>query len=212
MLATVLATFLAIGSSNAFGDLLFNDPNALAHWSGERNLTASDGTFSINATVDFAVYAPGKFNATFGSADLSGGAEYVYAYQVFNVTDAASEEISKLSVGLVPLSGAHNIGIVTSPPVLSGGVVPDIYRLSGGSARWNFDDPTIAYGDHSPVLFFTSPDAPRWLSSSVQDGLPAWALLPSPMAAPEPTTLALLLLGGGAFGLGRWYQRRRVTH
>jgi hypothetical protein len=199
-----------MGPSSALADLLCNDPNAIAAWSGEKAFTATDGTFSINAAVDFAVYAPGKFNTTFGGADPSGGTEYVYAYQIFNVTDPASEEITKISVGLLPLSGAHNIGVLTSPPVLGGGIVPDLYRLSGGSARWNFDDPTIAYGDHTAVFFFTSPDAPEWLAASVQDGLAASGLLPSPMPVPEPTTLALLLLGG-AFGTRGWYRRRRTA-
>ena len=168
---SVLGTLLAVASV-AQADLLLDDPNAMPGWSGQQEFFKTDGVFLINVKVGYAVYAPGKFDDTFSITDPSGGSDYVYAYQVLNLLNPGSEEISKLSVGLIPLNGAHNIGMVTSLPVPVGAIVPTGLHLSGSSARWNFDDPTILYGEQSVVLFFTSPNAPRWLSGSVQDGGP----------------------------------------
>ena len=38
-------------------------------------------TFTLNATVDYAVYAPGSFDLSFPNADPSDGTDYVYAYR-----------------------------------------------------------------------------------------------------------------------------------
>jgi hypothetical protein len=39
--------------------------------------------------------------------------------------------------------------------------------------------------------------------------LPAYAGTPSPIVTPEPATLALVVTGLGAIGVGAWWKRRR---
>ena len=193
----LVAGGLLLAASTASGNLLWNDPQAMAGWSGTQEFFNTDGDFTIHATVQYAVYAPGQY----AGVDPSGGTEYVYAYQVFNTSEPGVEEISKLSIGISLLSGAHNIQFDSSAgaPGLPGGIDPSNIRLSGSSARWNFDDNTIFYGGYSTVLLFTSAAGPRWASGSIQDGgLADTRTMPSPSLlteVPEPMTLVLLAAG-----------------
>ena len=98
--------FMLAYSSAALGDVLPNDPNAYndgtTDWRGtvpfDNVVSFGHTTFSLSSDVDYAVYAPGKFDLSFGSAaDPSNGSQYVYAYQLFDV--GGNQNVTAFSVG-----------------------------------------------------------------------------------------------------------------
>ena len=114
----------------AMGGLLPIDPLAYndgtTTWSGTQAFTAGSGGTHLGVTVDYAVYAPGEFQAssTLGyPADPSNGSEFVYAYQLWNNV-GGHLGVTTLTVGLADAldSGAYtegdklpaNIGIVAN--------------------------------------------------------------------------------------------------
>ena len=94
--ALAVVAFLPTPSAQA--SLLASDPLAMAAWQGTRTFYAVDDVYTLNVTVDYAVYAPGQFPGT----DPSGGADFVYAYEIFNTLNPASVEVTILTVGLAP--------------------------------------------------------------------------------------------------------------
>ena len=192
------------------------DGNAMPGWQGTRLFQDSFYTFQLSANVDFAVYEPGAFDITFGiGADPSGGAEYVYAYQIHNhLTDTST--ISALTVGLdgdtnplrppEPLTNGPPLGYVSFlDDVLFSdfGLDPSDSRAvpPGGSPpptsmRWDFVDglPTLLPGMSSDILLFTCPALPEWDSGTLDAAWAATEDLPSP--SPEPTTVVILAAGG----------------
>ena len=200
---------LALGAV-ASGGVLQADPNALSLWQGITNMHNSFFTLSVNADVEFAVYEPNagdsNFDATFGpGADPTGGSEYVYAYQIFNLTTDSSS-VTALTVGLdgdEPFNMGTtlgNIGFVAGTGDVSpsaGYLAPSDGLTSPTSARWAFS--VLPVGESSDVLYFTSPAQPESDSATVTGSWPATTqLLPSPSntPVPEPTTLGVLALGG----------------
>ena len=197
---------LALGAA-ASGGVLQADPNALSPWQGITNMQNSFFTLSVNADVEFAVYEPGQFALSFPGADPTGGSEYVYAYQIFNLA-AGSSAVTALTVGLdgdEPLNmGATlgNIGFVASTGDVSpsaGYLTPSDGSAPPTSARWALSlVPCLPVGQSSDVLYFTSPAEPEWDSATITGSWPAMGQLPSPsdtIPVPEPTTLGVLALG-----------------
>ena len=195
---------LALGAAARGGDLEV-DPNALSSWQGITNMQNSFFTIlSVNANVEFAVYEPNpgnsNFDLTFGAgADPTGGSEYVYAYQIFNLTTDSSS-VTALTVGLdgdEPFNTGANIGFVAGTGDVSPSVsylVPSDGPAPPTSARWAFS--VLPVGQSSDVLYFTSPAGPQpeGDSATVTGSWPATAgELPSP--GPEPTTVGVLALG-----------------
>ncbi len=205
--ALAAAGIVIVISSPTQAALLSGDPNALPAWQGTQSFFNTDGFFTLDVTVDYAVYAPGQY----GGTDPSGGTQFVYAYQVSNNANPVSVGVSQFSVGLIPGSGAANQGEDASvgAPGLPGGISPDAQSLGATGARWFFIADTVDFADHSTVLLFTSPNAPQLVSATVADGgLSDVSMMPSPgIEVPEPATLALLGLGGLAFAVRR--NRRR---
>ena len=184
---------------------LADDPAALSAWQGTSPSDYSYGGVRLRVDLDYAVYAPGSY----GGEDPSGGSEYVYAYQVLNRVES-TVAVSVLSIGLEDPALANNIDddISSGAPGFPGGIGPDMCVVGGSSARWAFGwfgGSEIGPEEDSSVLIFTSPQGPRWNSSTVVDGgLPVPAgNLPSPV--PEPATLSLLALGA----VGALIRRRR---
>ena len=197
---------LLVGVS-AWGGPLVSDPNAMAAWQGTRGFYDVDVLFpgvTLDLDVEYAVYAPGQYGLS--GTDPSGGAHYVYAYQVFNDL-AGNVPVSSFSVGLDPTANPANIGSDATSGTL-GGTAPAASAFSGTSptsAVWSFllnsIDPPPA-NEYSTVLLFTSPYGPRWAPGSLLDGgLSDKQDLPSP--TPEPATMALMALGGVGLLLGR---------
>jgi len=197
LFACGLAMLIVAGAGPATrGAPLVSDPNAIPTWRGTRAFSASSGGASLQVDIEYAVYAPGAYGAS--GTDPSGGSDYVYAYQVFN-DQGGTSPLSSTTVGLVPGSGATNIGS-DSTSGTPGGTAPATSAFSGSppsSAGYYFWANTIdPPAEFSEVLLFTSPNGPRWVSAAVVDsGLADSQPLPSPI--PEPVTLALLAAGAG---------------
>jgi len=144
------------------------------------------------------VYAPGNYGLS--GTDPSGGAHYVYAYQVFNDL-LGNVPVSSFSVGLDPTANVASIGSDAGSGTTPGGTAPTASAFSGTpptSAVWYFFlntiDPPPA-NEYSKVLLFTSPYGPQWAPATVMNGgLGNTQDMPSPI--PEPATLAFLALGG----------------
>ena len=201
--------------------ILDTDTNAMPGWYGSTLLSGIDpfiGYYKVAADVDYAVYAPGQFDLTFGAgSDPSGGTEYVYAYQMHNRDASESSTIKSLSVGLdgdsgrpghlaEPLNGSPLGYVSFLDDVLFGdfGLDPDDSRAvppsgppSPTSMRWDFEQnnlPTLLPGMSSDILLFTSPAEPEWDSGTLDAAWAGSGSLPSP--SPEPATMGLLALGG----------------
>ena len=174
--------------------------DAMPGFYGSRSYSFTEGSDTLTAEVDFAVYAP----LAYPGSDPSFGADYAYVYQIFN--DAASTVgVEWFSVGLESGAIARNPGEDTSDdaPGQSGGQSPWMARVGSTSVSWLFD-PNVLVGGYSTTLLFTSPYEPTWKSSALADGglpTPGSGLLPSP--TPEPATMALLALGGLGLLMGR---------
>jgi hypothetical protein len=187
--ATVLTVIVCAGAAPAWAGVLVGDTNAMPAYNGTTSPYSNDPNFSFttSADVDFAVYQPGNFNLSFPGQDPSGGSDYVYAYQVFNLASA----ISSMTVGL---DGDEPLGSITWLTG-TGTVDPTAASFSGGaltSADWDFGT-NIASSQSSSILIFTATAPPEWDSTTVMGNpLPAGGTVPSPL--PEPASLSLLAL------------------
>jgi hypothetical protein len=198
-------------SSIARGGILSADPAAYndgtTTWSGSNLFTGGGGL--VDVEVDYAVYAPGKFNASAVSGavghpvDPSNGNQYVYAYQLWNV--GGIQTISGLSVGLAELGNpgtvfvdkqVANIGSISIPVDSPADVTPSSMAFNGtpaGSAVWHYSPGGLLVDNNSSVLIYTSPFPPHTDLASILGGLGAGGRLPSPV--PEPATGLLLVFG-----------------
>jgi len=165
---------------------------------GTEHFAGSSSLGSLDANVDYAVYAPGNYPGT----DPSSGHEFVYAYQIFALGDATLP-LSTLTVGVAydsststNVSGGHNATYDPAYPDNTG-AHPIVESLTPSSSSFlSLFAPGISPGGHSAILLFTSPNPPTFTSASVQNGgVSDQELLPSPI--PEPGTLALAGIGAG---------------
>ena len=181
--ASVLLS-VAVGTTTA-GDLAV-DSNGMAVWQGTVRYDTVNlyGFTYYTADVDYAVYMPGLFFASYGvEPDPT---HYVYAYQIVAVS-SPDRYVSRFSVGLDEDEEAANISYVP------GSVEPSNAGFSAFTAGWDYN-PAV-YGDSvGAVMVLSSPYGPEWGSSSVtgylSTGDTQWIAVP----APEPATLSLLAL------------------
>lgn len=180
------------------------------------------------ARIDYAVYTKEAFGLSFPSIDPSGGADYnfVYAYQVFNLTagsSSATTYLKQVSVGLDGDERVGNVHEIADP----GAPSP---RLSDPSntvtaAVWYFNSPSPAHGganerilktEHSNILLFVSPYDYEWDNCTVLQGSPTLYHqflassnngVPSPV--PEPSTFVGLVTIGVALAICRFRSRLR---
>jgi hypothetical protein len=193
--AVALVCFLLVGRAAA--GPLSTDINALPGFHGTQFFSSSANGFTLTASVDYAVYAPGVVETTgaLGSPgfamDPSHGAEYVYAYEVFNTSPAVGGAVITattvgLDIGPIP-AGAS---ISHDPGTPEGGVAPILSHFAGtSSAAWSFGP--LAVGAHSDILFFTMPFPPTTQPGGVQGGHGTIDSEGLPSPAPEPGTAAL---------------------
>ncbi len=187
----IAAAAVMLCGTRAFPAILADDVNAISGFHGTEDFSTAVPPLSMMAQVDYAVYAPGMFNASFPGSDPSSGLRYVYAYRVHNTGtpgNALERDPAFLSVGFDGGELPQNMGFVD----LNIGDNPNASTLipvSGppyASATWNFTFP-ITETKYSEVLLFTSPFPPEFDDASVQGGgLATQKRLPSPV--PEPGT------------------------
>ena len=199
--AIISTLVLVLLSGVAVAGPLAEDPNALFYdgtlWRG----TTVMKLYTMDANVDWCVYAPGQFSYPgLGYTPTSG--EFVYAYQVFVEPES---EVFTFSVGLDVSNKANNIGTF----LLSGGAEPDSSVIHGTppfeEAVWEWFDPGLQPGSKSVGLAFSSVNAPKFYGGNVMNsGGGAGGDVPSPSdVIPEPVTLGLLLVGAIVGGLRR---------
>lgn len=178
------------------------DLAALPAWQGTVTFMATDASTTLNVGADFAVYAPGAY----GPGDPSLGAAYVYAYEVFNLINPLSVEVSSFTVGIDPMAQVSNVGFDLGGRGVAGtDVPPTFWGVTGSSVVWSFLGQTVVFGQDSATLLFTSPLPPQVSSASVQDGgLSDHQSVPSPL--PEPASVAFILAGTGVVV---FFRRRR---
>lgn len=189
MLVLVLCLGLA-GSASAALDTsnAYVDGDSVT-WAGQTTMSSSDVDFS--ADIEWCVDAPG------------GDGLFKYKYQV---TCTGTVSLSKFSVGMLASNEAQGIGYVQIDPTdiaptnaAFAGTYPDLQN-----ADWEFAG--MEDGEISYELFYYSVNEPIMFGGSIQDGVTAGGLVPSPSdVIPEPATLSLLAIGAAA-GL---FRRRR---
>lgn len=184
--------------------LLATDTAALASFRGTQAFTKTISGLTINAAVEYAVYAPGAFSTStaLGSpTDPSGGTQYVYAYQITNTGSPTQRTIGELSVGLDGDTQSANIGVIGGGgfginPTTSA-FVPASAPFA--SAHWIYT-PELTSAQVGNVLLFTSPKAPHFFNATILGGaLSDQQSLPSPI--PEPASI-MVLSGLGMLALG----------
>jgi hypothetical protein len=211
VLALVGAWVLPLQASSlllSYSGDAYNDGNGPASgaWWGVASYNYAN---TLEGTVDYVVFAPGKFQQAFpGSSYSPSPTELVYAYQTVNT---GSSDASTLQVAIADGHPADTIGSFSlgdSTQVTPSTV--DFQSLGPGfsnSAYWLFQSPTIPSGGLSVGLAYASPDTPEQQFgslinsglASVADPLPA----PSTSPVPEPSTLILLVATAIVLGLGR---------
>lgn len=176
--AAVLAAVLLLSDPAGAGTLRV-DVNAMPDWHGSELFQSEFGlpAFEFLAEVDYAVYAPSKFEDTFGpGSDPSGGQDYVYAYQIFNTGSdlplpAGNDAIYLFTLGLTGDEVVRNIGAVD----MGSGLMPVLSSFQGGdptftSALWSYVQTPLSPGTPSPetkILIFTSPSGPELDTSTL---------------------------------------------
>jgi hypothetical protein len=196
-----LVLVAALSASTAVAGPLGSDPNGIPEYTGSVSFNADD---TLLVDLDYAVYAPGDYpDDGVNGQDPSDGAEYVYAYQAYNVSSSAS--LTTVTVGLTDGALANNpMGDPLHVEV--GGAAPTFSVVQPTSVLSNFSTPPVGPGDFSSVFLYTSPYEPTFFATSViGGGIADQQLAPSPL--PEPSCLGLLIVGLAA-ATGR--RRRRA--
>lgn len=196
----VSAVMMGANATEA-GLLSSSSGGAIPAYTGTQTFVNSYSGFAVDASVDYAVFAPGAFGVAFPGLDPSAGADYVYAYQITNNDTPEATDISTFTVGLDGDESLGSIGFI--PGALLIDPSASAYVGSGPtSAAWDFTAPGVIPDlASSAVLFFTSANAPEWDNATVSAAWSATAQLPSP--TPEPATLGLVALGLGLIGMRR---------
>jgi hypothetical protein len=186
----------------------------------------SNGKY-VDGSVDYAVYAPGKFNSSFPGQDPSNGTQYVYRYQLYNNAGTSSDYMKKLTVGLVGVTLAANCKYIEPGPLYSSGGIAPLQQAAligtpnPTSASWSYGSSVaINPGNYSKMLIFTSPYGPTERLATIysQSSVAHWVglggeqynwwegQLPSPV--PEPASMCGLLAFGGILLVYRTLRRK----
>jgi hypothetical protein len=196
------ALMVAAVTATANAGLLATDSTAIEH--GTVNLAGVDidGDGIVDAVpyvanLDYAVYKDAA--PSLGLNDYSG--KYIYAYQLFNVSNGNTDDGMPLASLYVGVYGSQDM-------VEQVGYVPDVsataplapygtWSSGAQSVSWNFGV-SLGYGvqsgHYSTIVYFVSPDGPGTDNATVLGGLPNTVSgIPSPV--PEPATGVLVIIG-----------------
>jgi len=218
-MACVCGTIFVAGPETAHASTLastaaaLNDGNgpSLGVWQGSQSYSGSLAFHTLNAVVEFAVFAPGNFQ-TFLTTENNinfvdpAPSEYIYAYQIvevvagttaverFTVASDSDEVLGISGVTFIPYTtdyGTYPLQPIRDPSFTEGGP-----GESGTSSAW-FADPGYAPGEYSGILFYSSPHGPEMGSSSLLAGIAGQDIPDSmPNPVPEPSALILCLAAG----------------
>jgi hypothetical protein len=204
VLCAVACVFALYATPSSAG-YLAGDASAYSGWHGSTPFNDGADLFGY---VDWAVYAPGSWPASFDFGTFTPDTgNLLYTYQVF------SEGTDPVTLTLVTLNGeAYDDGWFTGTGVSSSvdGEAPTGHAIIPfTSVFWNFDGLVL---ESSKGLFFTSPNVPEEGAALFQDGgssavgfpVPS----PSPFNIPEPTSLMLAL--SGLVGFAAVLRRKRA--
>jgi hypothetical protein len=201
LLAGVLISLLCVGMS--FGDTTMTFLPESSHYDGRsyfQNEFVGEGY--VNGFIDFAVYDTEdgeEFEGDgdgdeFGAAGFTapGEGRFIYAYQVF-LSGSGSDNVDFfkiLGIGEGAIDSDSNMG--TEDDGMSGTDASE-YSLSPtkSSAAWGFEDGALIPGDHTFFLLMRS-DHDYTSGSYAFEPIENETVVPNP----EPTSIALLALGG----------------
>ena len=195
-ICAILAVILVMGQSGFAS--LNNDPAAMK--SGQSSFTTTGG--ALNGYVDYAVYAPGKYDGAISFNNL-----YVYAYQVFSQSSTVS--IDYFSVGLGPGVSVPTATYDSAAAfAVAGGNIPGLSLVMPQQVIYLFQFDSISANEHSSTLLFASDVAPGTAKGVVSAGFEGgtFMTLSTPAVTPEPATFGLLI-GGALMAIRR---RRKV--
>ena len=167
---------------------LCNDTNAMTGFTGTTSFDITVSNVSLNADVEYAVYAPGIYPGK----DLTGDSEYIYAYQILSRSHT-NVAIDFFSVGI---SSGVVIDNIYTDNTYGSGVDPLLSNIFAQSAWFIFADQSLNKRECSNVLIFTSVYSPTMGFGTISGGgASEMAALPTPSTSPipEPATIALLL-------------------
>jgi hypothetical protein len=216
-LSSVAILLSCVFGTTASAGFLTTDPTALTKGSSQisGSDTIDDITLSLTADVDYAVY----YQSASGLG-LNFPGRYIYAYQFYVEPDLSTELVNLFSMGVK--KGNFDIadaGFVLDPSPIAGDVYhsPDLpvsgWNPGAKSVLWHFEGTpsganSVLPGEHSEILFFTSPNAPVTDTGTLAGGETATGMFPSPV--PEPATGILVLIGAAFFAataVGRFWRR-----
>jgi hypothetical protein len=162
-----------------------------------------------NVPVGMSGYALAGAQATSG---------YLYTYQAYELPQPDGIPPAPLSsIGvMLGTTQVQNIGNFVAAGISGDPVIGQGFHLAFPpmTAQWTFDG--VVAGNETVGLAFWSPNPPvDSAANTIDDGTTGIALpvpAPNPQNVPEPTTLALALMGllGFAFHLTRRRHRRRA--
>lgn len=184
LIILLVSIFVCTAVANAS---LYNDPAAISGYTGISTFAITQSGSTLIVNVEYAVYSPGSYSGL----DLSGGSEYIYAYQIFN-SSHGNVAVDFFSVGITCGSCIENIYTDSSYGSL-GGVIPVAFEMPQ-SASYIFMAASLDPGEHSSVLLFSSIHSPMMGFGSISGGgLAETQALAAPSILPEPATIVMFV-------------------
>jgi len=192
-----LALLVSAAHAGVAPSILPTDQDTHYYGSHDRSFDLGSGN-TLDIHLEFAVYAGTQAQTMQEWTGHTGGAEFVYAYQVFSETSSTAALTYFALTGVNPSAIADIENDISEAESLngtpSGGIGPasSDFNTSVTKAIWQFDVGTLVQGTRSWFLFLYSDY--DWIKGDIEVQPLADDEIPIP-GVPEPTTLALLACG-----------------